>query len=202
VTTGWPVQLADGRVGLRPLKLRDANAWRDVRTKNAAWLRPWEATTPLAAAEPAPGFATMVRHLASEARAGRMLPLAVTYDGALAGQCTVGGITYGSLRAAHIGYWVDQRVAGRGVMPSAVAMTADHCFSALGLHRLEVNIRPENRASLRVVEKLGFRFEGERPRFLHIDGDWRDHVCYVMHAEDLPLGGLLSRWRRSRPHDP
>ena len=78
----------------------------------------------------------------------------------LVGQLTVGGITWGSLCSAHVGYWVDQRVAGRGVMPTAVALAADHCFSALGLHRIEVNIRPENAASLRVVEKLGFREEG------------------------------------------
>ncbi len=51
---------------------------------------------------------------------------------------------------------------GRGVMPTAVALAADHCFTALGLHRIEVNIRPENAASLRVVEKLGFREEGTR----------------------------------------
>ena len=71
---------------------------------------------------------------------------------------------------AHIGYWVDREVAGRGIIPTAVALACDHCWFGLGLHRVEINIRPENVASCRVVEKLGFRVEGLRPRYLHIDG--------------------------------
>ena len=84
-------------------------------------------------------------------------------------------------------------MAGRGVMPTAVAMAFDHLVGTVGLHRVEVNIRPENAASRRVVEKLGFREEGLRPRYLHIDGDWRDHVVYALTAEEVP-GGLLARW--------
>jgi len=112
------------------------------------------------------------------------------------GQLTVGGISWGSLRSAHIGYWVDQRVAGRGIMPTAVAMATDHCF-ATGLHRIEINIRPENVASRRVVEKLGFRPEGLRPRYLHIDGDWRDHLSFALTVDEVP-GGLVARWNASQ----
>ena len=103
----------------------------------------------------------MVRRCAAQARHGP-LPFVVTYDDRLVGQVTVGGITWGSLCSAHVGYWVDQRVAGRGVMPTAVALVTDHCFGTVGLHRMEVNIRPENGPSRRVVEKLGFREEGLR----------------------------------------
>jgi ribosomal-protein-alanine N-acetyltransferase len=67
----------------------------------------------------------------------------------------------------------------------------------MGLHRVEICIRPENRNSRRVVEKLGFREEGLRPRFLHIDGAWRDHLVYVLTAEEVPAG-LMHRWRSSR----
>ena len=67
----------------------------------------------------------------------------------------------------------------------------------LKLHRIEANIRPENHASRRVVEKLGFREEGMRRRHLHIDGAWRDHLCYAVTIEDAP-GGLLPRWRSAR----
>jgi ribosomal-protein-alanine N-acetyltransferase len=76
-------------------------------------------------------------------------------------------------------------------------MAVDHCFFGLGMHRLEVNIRPENTASLRVVEKLGFRPEGLRRHYLHIDGAWRDHATFAITPEDVP-GGLLTRWRRSQ----
>ena len=194
---GWPARLREGRIELRPLRLRDATAWREVRTRNARWLRPWEATLPLAEHDAPTTYGAMVRRLRAEAREGRSLPFALTVDGAFAGQVTVGGIARGSLLSAYIGYWIDQRVAGRGIMPTAVAMATDHCFREVGLHRVEINVRPENTASLRVVEKLGFRAEGLRERYLHIDGDWRDHLTFALCAEDVPEG-LLARWLSSR----
>ncbi len=194
---GWPARLREGRIELRPLRLRDATAWREVRTRNARWLRPWEATLPLAEHDAPTTYGAMVRRLRAEAREGRSLPFALTVDGAFAGQVTIGGIARGSLLSAYIGYWIDQRVAGRGIMPTAVAMATDHCFREVGLHRVEINVRPENTASLRVVEKLGFRAEGLRERYLHIDGDWRDHLTFALCAEDVPEG-LLARWLSSR----
>jgi len=82
-------------------------------------------------------------------------------------------------------------------MPTSVALVTDHCFWTVGLHRIEVNIRPENTASRRVVEKLGFREEGLRPRFLHIAGDWRDHISYALTREEAG-DGLVNRWHKSR----
>jgi ribosomal-protein-alanine N-acetyltransferase len=139
----------------------------------------------------------MVRTLWREARGGRVLPFVVTVDGAVVGQLTVGNIQYGSLRGANIGYWISQEYAGRGIIPTAVALATDHAFRALHLHRIEIAMRPENLPSRRVAEKLGFRFEGERSSFLHIDGDWRDHLVYVMVDHDLPEG-VLARWHRVR----
>ncbi len=192
-TTGWPATLRAGRVGLRPITRHDRTAWLEVRSRNAAWLAPWEATPPRDTGR-ALSFHQMVRSLRRQARQGLMLPFVVTHDEQLVGQVTVGGITWGSLASGHVGYWVDQRVAGRGVMPTAVALAADHCFGTVGLHRLEVNIRPENAASLRVVEKLGFREEGTRAAFLHIAGAWRDHRSFALTAEEVP-DGLLARWQ-------
>lgn len=189
----WPVELREGPVLLRPLRRRDAKRWRAVRAANATWLGPWEATHP-DIGDPSPTFGQMVRTYRREARGGRMLPFVIELDGRLVGQLTVAGIGWGSLRSGHIGYWVDRAVAGRGIVPTAVALATDHCFFAIGLHRVEVNIRPENRASLRVAQKLGFRPEGMRRRYLHIDGAWRDHATFALTAEDVPMG-LLPRWR-------
>ena len=197
VSRGWPVTLHDGEVGLRPLRQRDARRWRELRSRNVEWLRRWEATSPDPSLEAAPTFAAMVRRLRAEARAGQSLPFVITYRGEVVGQLTVGGISYGSLRSAHIGYWVDEQVAGRGITPTAVALAVDHCFGPLRLHRIEVNIRPENSASRRVADKLGFRLEGVRPRYLHIDGAWRDHLGFALTAEEVPEG-LLARWRSVR----
>ena len=81
-----------------------------------------------------------------------------------------------------------------GATPTAVALATDHCFRTLGLHRMEICIRPENVKSLRVVEKLGFRYEGLRRRYIHINGDWRDHYAFALVAEEVP-NGVLRRWR-------
>ena len=113
----------------------------------------------------------------------------------MVGQLNVAGISWGSLCSAHIGYWVDERVAGRGIIPTALALAVDHCFQAVGLHRVEVNIRPENGPSRRVAEKLGFREEGLRRAYLHIDGGWRDHIAYALTAPEVPEG-MVDRWRR------
>lgn len=142
-------------------------------------------------------YAAMVRRLRAEAREGRSLPFALLVDNAFAGQVTVGGISRGSLLSAYIGYWIDERCSGQGIMPTAVALATDHCFTEVGLHRVEINIRPENAASLRVVEKLGFRQEGVREKYLHIDGDWRDHLTFALCADEVP-DGLMARWRDSQ----
>jgi ribosomal-protein-alanine N-acetyltransferase len=122
------------------------------------------------------------------------MPFAVTYQGRFVGQVTAGNVWRGSLNSCFLGYWVDGRYAGLGITPIAVALVTDHCFSAARLHRVEANVRPENTASRRVVEKLGFREEGVRERYLLIDGRYRDHLCYALTVEDVP-GGLLARWR-------
>ncbi len=192
----WPVELSDGPVGLRPLRYRDGRFWRQLREQNGAWLSPWEATSPDPRVPPLT-YRQLVRTMNAEARAGRALPFAITWRDEMVGQLSVAGIGWGSLRSAHIGYWVSRHVAGQGITPTAVALATDHCLFTLGLHRIEVNIRPENDASLRVVAKLGFRDEGLRRRYLHIDGAWRDHRTFALTREDLP-GGLLARLHRSR----
>ena len=193
---GWPARLREGDVVLRPLRHRDSERWLELRARNAAWLDPWEATAPHRSARRPPTFGAFVRTLARQARAGTALPFAIEYRGELVGQLTVSTIVRGSLCSASIGYWVSEHVAGRGIVPTAVAMAVDHCFGPVGLHRVEIAIRPENAASLRVVEKLGLREEGTRERYLHIQGDWRDHRTFAVTAEEVP-DGLVARWRRS-----
>ena len=139
-------------------------------------------------------FRGLVRDLRRQAREGRALPFAVTLDNVFVGQLTVTNIVGGSARWGQIGYWIDNRHAGHGVIPTAVALVTDFCLLKMGLHRVEVAIRPENTASLRVVEKLGFSEVGFAPRYLHIDGAWRDHRLFALTVEECP-DGLLQRWK-------
>jgi len=139
-------------------------------------------------------FRGLVRDLRRQARDGRALPFAVTVEDTFVGQLTVTNIVGGSARWGQVGYWIDNAYAGQGVMPTAVALVCDYCMREMGLHRIEIAIRPENTASLRVVEKLGFTEVGYAPHYLHIDGGWRDHRLFAITAEECPTG-LLQRWK-------
>jgi ribosomal-protein-alanine N-acetyltransferase len=196
------VTLTARRVGgepvtLRPLHGKDRRQWEALRAENIDWLRPWEATSP----EPmATGlaFRQLVRQFDREASEGRLQPFVIETEGRLAGQMHLFGISWGSLRSACAGYWVAESMAGQGIVPFALAAVCDHAFLVLGLHRVEVNIRPENAASLRVVEKLGFREEGLRRHYLHIDGRWRDHRSFALTTEDLGRKSLVEVWNHSQ----
>ncbi|MBZ5735108.1 GNAT family N-acetyltransferase [Nocardioides sp. TRM66260-LWL] len=166
----------------------DAGPWQRARARNAAWLTPWDATVP-PGSDPRPTtFRALVRRLRAQARAGRTYPFAIDLDGRFVGQVTVNNVVRGSAQFASIGYWIDRDAAGRGVMPRAVALVIDHCFTSARLHRIEIAIRPENSNSLRVVEKLRIPEIGYAPRFLHIDGGWRDHRLFAVTKEEVPLG--------------
>jgi [ribosomal protein S5]-alanine N-acetyltransferase len=210
---GWPATLAAGPVQLRAPRLRDSRAWSEVRLRNQHWLEPWEPTSPYPWSERNASSAWPQMHSALKraARNGTMLPFMLLYGGRLSGQLTVSNIVHGVQRSCTVGYWVDGALAGRGIMPTALALVIDHCFSEVGLHRVEIDIRPENKASLRVVEKLGLRREGYYERYLDIDGAWRDHVAYAVTVEDLGGQPLLSRltrlpappsWRSERSERP
>ena len=198
----WPVTLECGDLILRPIRYRDKREWTEVRGRNSQWLAPWEASNP-APGGGLPDYRQMVRSLKIQAAQSTALPFLITErrPGASApvivGQLTVSSIVWGSAMMATLGYWVDQARAGHGIAPTAVALVTDHCFRKLGLHRMEINIRPENGPSLRVVEKLGFRDEGYRPRYLHINGEWADHRSFALTSEEVPEG-LLNRWLGSR----
>lgn len=187
--------LVDGDLVMRQVRPRDARELERVLLEHRAWLQPWEATLPGGTGRW--DVRGTIKALVEQSQAGETMPFVLTTRDAIVGQLTVSGIQHGAVSSATLGYWVAQSVAGRGFTPTAVALATDYCFGMLGLHRMEICIRPENAASLRVVEKLGFRYEGERLRYIHIDGDWRDHYCFALVREEVP-GGVLARWREGR----
>ncbi len=185
-----------GEVGIRLVRARDARVLQNELLSNRAWLRPWEATSP-----DGPVSFDMragIRRLLQQYRDGSGVPLVMEYAGEVTGQLNVWGIARGSLASATIGYWVSERFAGRGITTTSVALATDVCFDEMRLHRMEICIRPENQASLRVVEKLGFRYEGLRRRFIHINGDWRDHYAFALTREDVPEGSSPAGCRGAR----
>jgi ribosomal-protein-alanine N-acetyltransferase len=204
---GWPATPSAGPVVLRPPKLRDGRVWSEIRLRNREWLEPWEPSSPHTWEErnSLSAWPSLHSALRASARRGTMLPFMIIYGGRVVGQINVSNIVHGVLRSCTVGYWVDGAMAGRNITPTALALVIDHCFGPVGLHRVEVDIRPENRASLRVAEKLGLRREGFYERFLDIDGGWRDHIAFAVTVEELGGRSMVSRvpalppeplWRR------
>jgi ribosomal-protein-alanine N-acetyltransferase len=185
-------ELVDCELTLRPLRMRDARELERVLLANRPWLQPWEATLPGGSGNW--NVRGAVRSLLDQSAQRVSVPWVLEVGGAIVGQLTMSNIQWGAVMQGTIGYWVAQSVAGRGYTPASVAMATDYAFQRLGLHRVEICIRPENVPSLRVVEKLGFRYEGRRARYIHIDGDWRDHYCFGLVRDEVPQG-VYRRWR-------
>ena len=187
--------LTHNDVKLRLVRMKDAKALERAVLSNRSWLRPWEATNPHGANSF--DLRAQIRGLLRQLDDETGLPFMIEMDGEIVGQLNVANILYGSVSSAVIGYWVVPEVAGRGVTPTAVALVTDYLFNEIGLHRVEIDIRPENEASLRVVEKLGFRYEGLKQRYIHINGAWRDHYVFALTHEEV-AGGVLNRWLRKQ----
>lgn len=207
---GWPAHpaplvVAGAEVRLRPVRWRDASAWSRLRLRDRDYLERWEPTAagPWEERNALWAWPPQCASLRSLARRGQCLPLAIVVDGAFAGQITVGNIVRAALCSAWVGYWVTSELAGRGIATAAVAMMTDHAFGAGRLHRLEATVRPENTASVRVLTKVGFRKEGLFERYLHVTGEWRDHLVYAVTAEESGPGlaeRLVAEGRAARVH--
>ena len=190
---GSNIRLTSGDVSLRIIRKSDAKSLEMLVLSNRPWLRPWEATNP--ESPQSFDFRVMVRTLFRQFERQTVVPFVIEVDQEVVGQINVANVLYGAVSSAVIGYWVIPEVAGRGVTPTAVALTTDYLMKDLGLHRVEINIVPENAKSLRVVEKLGFRFEGLKQKYIHINGAWRDHYVFALTSEDLKEG-VLERWQK------
>jgi ribosomal-protein-alanine N-acetyltransferase len=199
-----PLRLYGSRVMLRPLVAQDFAAWREVRRRNEEWLTPWEPRRPLPQFDPTVNREAFVSRCAArerDAASGLSFGFGLFVDDRLCGEVNVNHVLRGALQTGTIGYWIDERYAGRGLVAEGVVVVFEFAFERLWLHRLEINIVPRNAKSRRVMEKLDVRTEGVAVRMLEINGVWEDHVRYAITAEEWQAraGELRQRWLVSDP---
>jgi ribosomal-protein-alanine N-acetyltransferase len=102
--------------------------------------------------------------------------------GKLVGCINITNIVRGAFRSAYLGYYAFAGQERQGLMKEGLRLVTRHAFGKLGLHRLEANIQPGNRASIALARACGFTREGYSPRYLKIRGRWRDHERWALLA--------------------
>lgn len=176
------IQLADGFV-LRTSEADDAELMAAAHRRNRAYLQPWEPVRPESFYTEV-GQRALLRQQVQNREAGRSLPLVLVDADAPMGQVTLSGITHGAFESAALGYWIDERYQGRGIMTAALTAVIEVSRSVLGLHRLEAQTLAGNAASRHILDRLGFERIGYAPRYLRIAGTWQDHVLYQLILRD------------------
>ncbi|NDI34097.1 GNAT family N-acetyltransferase [Chengkuizengella sediminis] len=101
------------------------------------------------------------------------------------GSISLNNIVRGVFQSCHIGYQLSQQEINQGYITEAIKKVIEYAFNELQLHRIEANIMPRNKASLRAVEKLGFESEGLAKKYLKINGKWEDHIHMVILNEEM-----------------
>lgn len=126
-------------------------------------------------------FDAYLKHLRKETTLGYWV---CTETGELAGVININEIVRGLFCSGYLGYYAFAPHAGHGYMRKGLSAVLSEAFGRQRLHRLEANIQPDNEASRRLVQNLGFRLEGFSPRYLKIAGRWRDHERWAITAEE------------------
>jgi len=178
-------------VRLVALTLADAPALLDLRVRSGHFLRRRE---PLRRSDyfTLAGQEEELRDVASQRAGGRGYAFAIVVEDRMVGRIALSNIIRGAFHNAYLGYWVGAEHVRRGYATEAVRMAVEHAFGPLGLHRVQAAVMLDNEASLRVLDKAGFRREGVALRYLRIDGHWADHVLFAITADE-PRPALARR---------
>ncbi len=173
-------------VSLRTPQSADFAEWAMVREASRDFLVPWEPTWPEDDLTRG-AFRRRLRRYAEDQRSDLAYAFLIfrSEDNALVGGLTLANIRRGVAQAGSIGYWTGAAFAGKGYMTAAVRALIPFCFQTLRLHRLEAACIPGNAASIRLLEKTGFKREGYARDYLCINGIWQDHLLYARLQRDV-----------------
>ena len=168
------------RVTVRRVTSRDQSEFLDLVAASAGLHHPWMSLP----ATPQQFQAHLMRYQRSGEES---LLICVRDTGAIAGVANINSIIRGRFQNGSLAYAAFAPTAGQGYMSEGLALVLRHAFQDLRLHRLEANIQPGNHASLKLVQRLGFRREGYSPEMLFIDGAWRDHERWAITSSMIDI---------------
>jgi ribosomal-protein-alanine N-acetyltransferase len=171
--------IAGSGVTLRAPQSGDYAAWAALRESSRDFLVPWEPTWPSDDLTRS-AFRRRLKRYAEDQRSDAAYAFLIfrSDDNAMVGGLTLANIRRGVAQAGSIGYWIGAPFAKKGYMSAAVRALVPYSFTALRLHRLEAACIPNNIASIRLLEKTGFKREGYARGYLCINGVWQDHLLY------------------------
>jgi ribosomal-protein-alanine N-acetyltransferase len=167
------------RVTIRPPTIRDWPAFQAAARRSRGLHHPWVPTP-----NTRKKFAAYLKRMASDSHRGFLVVL--RESGGMVGVINVNNIVRGSLQGAFLGYYAFAPHTGQGLMREGMLLVLKDAFQKLKLHRLEANIQPDNRPSLRLARSCGFVREGFSRRYVKVGGRWQDHERWAILAEDRP----------------
>ena len=170
---------------IRSFRMSDVPELVDLRVRTRAFNTPYEPRRSKAFFSPAGQRAEVLRDIDAW-DSDRMYAFAVVEreSGRLCGRVALANLVRGAWESCTLGYFVDEACNGRGYATEAVGLAVDFAFGPARLHRVQAAVMPHNARSVRVLEKNGFRREGFAPRYLRLDGEWRDHDLFALTVEE------------------
>jgi [ribosomal protein S5]-alanine N-acetyltransferase len=172
--------LRNGRVMLRHPVLNDFEAWVDLRQASRGFLQPWE---PLWTTNEFSkfNFRARIKHYQQQIRDDASYPFFVFHheEGHLLGAVTASNVRRGVAQMCSVGYWMGESFTRQGYMTEALAALLDHAFGDLALHRVEAACLAQNTASIKLLQRNGFLYEGVARKYLQIAGNWQDHMLFA-----------------------
>lgn len=185
-----PVINGEG-VFLRPPTMSDFPQWSALRAASREFLTPWEPIWP-ADDLTRSAFRRRLKRQEEEMARDETYPFFVfrASDRTLTGGLTLGHIRRGVAQTGTLGYWSGEAFAGKGYMSRAVRAVCGFAFTRMGLHRVEAACLLHNEASIRLLVRCGFKYEGRARAYLRINGVWQDHSLYaLLDSDDIPPPG-------------
>jgi ribosomal-protein-alanine N-acetyltransferase len=167
----------------------DLSALKAFDDRNKNHLAKWESTTDLKSDDDYLDRLSSWKNECHEGKSARFFIFTKENPHQFIGICNFTQICHGLFQACYLGYKIDHQYEGKGVMFEALQNCLQYVFEELRLHRVMANYMPINMRSGKLLNRLGFVFEGYAKNYLLINNRWEDHILTALSYE---------QWKRHR----